>query len=207
MPIGAEADLHHLSRASELLSQILAPFIHFPFISFFSSQLLSTRVFPSPVEVSRTAAHSPLSRNGFASRSETLARDWRALARKTGQHCLPSLAMFFPVQGTPSPCCTRTLAPALGNTAWVTKRSRSRPSMSSWTRTATASPLRLWTESRKSAHSRRVSCLPPGAAPCVRERGQHSRTSTFVRCRSWGLWVCRLQGLASGFYGQHCLQT
>ena len=37
-------DLHHLPGTSELLSQILAPFFGFPFISFFSSQLLSTRV-------------------------------------------------------------------------------------------------------------------------------------------------------------------
>ena len=44
MPIGAAADFHHLCGTCELLSQILAPFFHFPFISFFSSQLLSTRV-------------------------------------------------------------------------------------------------------------------------------------------------------------------
>ena len=44
LPIGAAADLHHLSGTCELLSQILAPFFHLPFISFFSSQLLSTPV-------------------------------------------------------------------------------------------------------------------------------------------------------------------
>ena len=44
LPIGAPADFHHLCGTCELLSQILAPFFHFPFISFFSSQLLSTRV-------------------------------------------------------------------------------------------------------------------------------------------------------------------
>ena len=44
MPIGAAANLHHLPGTSELLSQILAPFFHFPFISVFSSQLLPTRV-------------------------------------------------------------------------------------------------------------------------------------------------------------------
>ena len=44
LPIGAVVDLHHLSGTSELFSQILAPFFHVPFISCFSSQLLSTRV-------------------------------------------------------------------------------------------------------------------------------------------------------------------
>ena len=63
LPIGAAAHLHHLSGTSDLLSQILAPFFHFPFISF-SSQPLSTRVdslhlsctvifFLSPVEVTQ----------------------------------------------------------------------------------------------------------------------------------------------------------
>ena len=45
MPIGAAADLHRFSGTSLLFSRpILAPFFHVPFISFFSSQLLSTSV-------------------------------------------------------------------------------------------------------------------------------------------------------------------
>ena len=42
--MGAAADLHHLSRTSLLFSRILAPLFQVPFISFLSSQLLSTRV-------------------------------------------------------------------------------------------------------------------------------------------------------------------
>ena len=46
LPLGAAADLHHLSGTFELLSQFLAPFLHCPFISSFSSQLLVTSVAP-----------------------------------------------------------------------------------------------------------------------------------------------------------------
>ena len=46
LPLGAAADLHHLSGTFELLSRFLAPFLHCPFISSFSSQLLVTSVAP-----------------------------------------------------------------------------------------------------------------------------------------------------------------
>ena len=44
LPIGAAADLHRFPGTPLLFSRILAPFFYVPFISFFSSQLLSTRV-------------------------------------------------------------------------------------------------------------------------------------------------------------------
>ena len=64
LPIRAAADFYCLSGTSELLSRILAPFLHCPLISFFFFHFFSTRVdslhlsctcpiFLSPVEVTQ----------------------------------------------------------------------------------------------------------------------------------------------------------
>ena len=46
LPKGVAADLHRLSGTSLLFSRILAPFLHYPLISFFSFHVFSIRVDP-----------------------------------------------------------------------------------------------------------------------------------------------------------------